>query len=107
MSDFDQKAVEAMARAICRVFEFGENDIENRVDASWSFFVDEATAALAAYRQCQAEAGVVEVRDFDLAQLRHAYAQLAAGTVKDQKQFADGLLAPLIRRIEAAQETKG
>lgn len=36
-----------------------------------------------------------------LAQLRHAYAQLAAGTVVDQKQFADGLIAPAIQRLEA------
>lgn len=35
-----------------------------------------------------------------LAQLRHAYAQLAAGAVKDQKKFADGLIAPIIRMIE-------
>lgn len=35
-----------------------------------------------------------------LAQLRHAYAQLAAGAVKDQKQFADGLIAPQIKAIE-------
>jgi hypothetical protein len=35
-----------------------------------------------------------------LAQLRHAYAQLAAGTVKDQKQFANGLISPQIKRLE-------
>jgi hypothetical protein len=35
-----------------------------------------------------------------LAQLRHAYAQLAAGAVHDQKRFADGLIAPQIRRLE-------
>lgn len=34
------------------------------------------------------------------AQLRHAYAQLAAGTVRDQKRFADGLIAPAIRKLE-------
>ena len=37
---------------------------------------------------------------FQLAQLRHAYTHLAAGTVVDQKQFADGLIAPAIRRLE-------
>jgi hypothetical protein len=37
---------------------------------------------------------------FHLAQLRHAYAQLAAGRVVDQKQFADGLIAPVIRHME-------
>jgi hypothetical protein len=37
---------------------------------------------------------------FYIAQLRHAYAQLASGAVKDQKAFADGLLAPAIRHVE-------
>jgi hypothetical protein len=35
-----------------------------------------------------------------IAQLRHAYMQLAAGTVRDQKRFADGLIAPQIRELE-------
>jgi hypothetical protein len=35
-----------------------------------------------------------------IAQLRHAYAQLAAGTVVDQKEFAEGLISPQIARIE-------
>lgn len=35
-----------------------------------------------------------------IAQLRHAYMQLAAGTVRNQKQFADGLIAPQIRELE-------
>jgi hypothetical protein len=39
---------------------------------------------------------------FAIAQLRHAYAQLAVGAVKDQKQFADGLIAPQIRALECA-----
>lgn len=38
-----------------------------------------------------------------LSQLRHAYAQLSAGVVKDQKQFADGLIAPQIRRLERVE----
>ena len=37
---------------------------------------------------------------FAIAQLRHAYAQLAAGEVKNQKEFADGLISPQIERIE-------
>jgi hypothetical protein len=37
---------------------------------------------------------------YHLAQLRHAYTQLKAGTVKDQPQFADGLIAPAIRELE-------
>jgi hypothetical protein len=37
---------------------------------------------------------------FALAQLRHAYQQLADGLVKDQKAFADGLIAPAIRSLE-------
>ena len=45
---------------------------------------------------------VVFTRELSLAvaSLRHAYAQLAAGAVKDQKEFADGLLSPQITRIE-------
>lgn len=38
--------------------------------------------------------------EYHVAQLRHAYAQLAAGMVKDQKQFADGLIAPVLRALE-------
>jgi hypothetical protein len=47
---------------------------------------------------------IVKGNDFDaiVSQLRHAYAQLSGGSVKDQKQFADGLIAPAIRRLEAA-----
>jgi len=37
---------------------------------------------------------------FAVAQLRHAYANLAAGKVVDQKEFADGLISPQIARIE-------
>jgi hypothetical protein len=38
--------------------------------------------------------------EFIIAQLRHAYAQLNAGTVRDQKEFAKGLLAPQIESLE-------
>ena len=41
-----------------------------------------------------------EYHESVLAQLRHAYAQLAAGTVRDQRMFADGLIAPAIRALE-------
>ncbi len=37
---------------------------------------------------------------FYLAQLRHAYAHLAAGRVVNQKEFADGLLSPAIKELE-------
>jgi hypothetical protein len=37
---------------------------------------------------------------FAAAQLRHAYMQLAAGTVVNQKEFAEGLISPQIERIE-------
>ncbi len=37
-----------------------------------------------------------------LADLRHAYQHLVEGTVGDEKKFADGLIAPAIRRLEAA-----
>ena len=36
-----------------------------------------------------------------LAQLRHAYAHLAAERVTKQREFADGLIAPAIRALEA------
>ena len=39
-----------------------------------------------------------------LAQLRHAYMQLDAGTVMKQKEFANGLLAPQIRRLEKLRD---
>lgn len=35
-----------------------------------------------------------------VAGLRDAYAQLAAGTVVNQKELADGLISPQIARIE-------
>jgi len=41
---------------------------------------------------------------FALAQLRHAYSQLHAGTVKDQRQFAEGLLGPAIEALERGIE---
>lgn len=37
---------------------------------------------------------------FAIAQLRHAYAQLAANKVVNQREFAVGLLSPQIRRLE-------
>ena len=41
--------------------------------------------------------------DFVLADLRHLYEQMVGGSVKDAKSAANGLLAPAIRRLEAAQ----
>jgi hypothetical protein len=41
-----------------------------------------------------------------LSQLRHAYHQLSLGTVRDQKQFADGLIAPAIREMERHEKNK-
>lgn len=37
------------------------------------------------------------------AMLRHAYHQLCEGVVGDGKCFADGLIAPVIRGLEAMQ----
>lgn len=37
---------------------------------------------------------------FQIAQLRHAYAHLKAGRVKNQAEFADGLIAPAIEYLE-------
>lgn len=37
---------------------------------------------------------------FVIAQLRHAYMQLKAGKVVKQEMFADGLIAPQIKRLE-------
>lgn len=39
--------------------------------------------------------------EFVIAQLRHAYVQLAANTVKKQHYFAEGLIAPQIRKLES------
>jgi hypothetical protein len=41
--------------------------------------------------------------DVVVAQLRHAYAQLVGGQVRDHRAFADGLLAPQIRKLEQFQ----
>ncbi len=35
-----------------------------------------------------------------IAKLRHAYSHLAAERVTKQKMFADGLIAPAIRKLE-------
>jgi CelD/BcsL family acetyltransferase involved in cellulose biosynthesis len=44
------------------------------------------------------------VSNFDLAQLRHAYAQLVA---KGMSDFANGLIAPVIRNAERRAEGWG
>ena len=38
--------------------------------------------------------------EYHIAQLRHAYSHLMAERVTDQRQFADGLIAPAIRAFE-------
>ena len=38
--------------------------------------------------------------DFQIGQLRHAYAHLRAERVVKQREFADGLIAPAIRLLE-------
>jgi hypothetical protein len=38
--------------------------------------------------------------EFHIAQLRHAYAHLMAERVKDQREFAEGLIAPVIEYLE-------
>ena len=42
--------------------------------------------------------------DFDLAQLRHAYFHLKYGKVDKQAEFADGLIAPIIRKYEKEKQ---
>jgi hypothetical protein len=37
---------------------------------------------------------------YQVAQLRHAYAQLKRGRVVHQAEFAEGLLAPVIAHLE-------
>jgi hypothetical protein len=44
--------------------------------------------------------------DIILAQLRHAYAQLIGGVVKDQSQFAKGLIGPAIEKLEKIQKNE-
>lgn len=41
--------------------------------------------------------------EITLSKLRHAYMQLKSGSVKDQPQFAEGLIAPVIRELEEIQ----
>lgn len=41
-------------------------------------------------------------QDYVIAQLRHAYEHLSAGRVTNQREFADGLIAPAIRFLERA-----
>lgn len=43
--------------------------------------------------------------EHDIAQLRHAYAHLKAGRVTKQAEFADGLIAPVIRNMERMNDT--
>ncbi len=38
---------------------------------------------------------------YAVAQLRHAYANLMKGAIKDSEQFANGLISPQIKRLEA------
>jgi hypothetical protein len=38
--------------------------------------------------------------ELSVAQLRHAYAQLKAGRVARQEEFADGLIGREVRRLE-------
>jgi hypothetical protein len=39
---------------------------------------------------------------FQLGQLRHAYSHLAAGRVKNQQRFAEGLISPAVQALERA-----
>jgi hypothetical protein len=43
---------------------------------------------------------------FHVAQLRHAYSHLMAERVTDQRQFADGLIAPVIAYLEALADQR-
>jgi len=40
---------------------------------------------------------------FHIAQLRHAYSHLMAERVTDQRQFAEGLIAPAIEALEQSR----
>ena len=42
-----------------------------------------------------------------LSQLRHAYAQLMAGQIKNQEAFAKGLLGPVIEHFEELLDNMG
>lgn len=46
---------------------------------------------------------MITISEADLAQLRHAYSQLKLGCVINQAVFAEGLLAPIIRKAERQQ----
>ncbi len=46
------------------------------------------------------------ISDFDVAQLRHAYTHLVNGTVTNQKEFARGLLGPVIEKLERSRQNE-
>lgn len=43
---------------------------------------------------------------FYTAQLRHAYSLLSSESVKDQRQFAEGLIAPIIEFMESLEHPR-
>jgi len=44
--------------------------------------------------------------DTKVTKLRHAYYNLIHGYVKDAREFADGLIAPVIRELEKENENR-
>lgn len=44
--------------------------------------------------------------DFEIVQLRHAYYHLKSDRVVNQEEFAEGLLAPIIRRLERINDER-
>lgn len=44
--------------------------------------------------------------NYEIAQLRHLYAHLVNGTFKDSRQLAEGLLGPVIGRLERIERNK-
>ena len=79
---------------------FGFRDADGYVQSRWQAYTGLARAAIEAlmepapFPRKELEAAV--------AQLRHAYYHLAAERVVNQRELADGLLSPAIKKLEAA-----
>lgn len=44
--------------------------------------------------------------DHEIAQLRHLYTHLMNGTFKDPRELAEGLLSPVIKRLEKKSDKR-
>ena len=98
----DDALIEAMSKAYARSFyiALGYPDAAVLAESNWQPFAPDTTAALAAYRQHQQEAGIVEVRDVD------TLANIIRTVDGSHSLGAGRLAAEIVRALSAAaQET--